>query len=81
MGTSGSYDTFITVSKQVAIYILELTNVGRTVCFLDMWPRTKCKVTSVTSVSDTVVHALSCGSLSFAVHGSFFNHYFIGLNS
>ena len=35
----------------------------------------------MTSVSDTVVHALSCGSLSFAVHGSFFNHFLIGQNS
>ena len=32
------------------------------------------------SVSDTVFHSLSQGSLGFAVHGSFFNHFLIGPN-
>ena len=34
----------------------------------------------LTSVSDTVFYALSHGSLGFAVHGSFFNHFLIGQN-
>ena len=34
-----------------------------------------------TPVSDPVFHALSHGSLSFALHGSFFNHFLIGGNS
>ena len=34
-----------------------------------------------TPVSDPAFHALSHGSLSFALHGSFFNHFFIGQNS
>ena len=34
----------------------------------------------LTSVSDTVFYALSRGSLGFAVHGSFFNHFLIGQN-
>ena len=32
----------------------------------------------LTSVSDTVFNALSHSTLSFAVHGSFFNHFLIG---
>ena len=47
-----------------------------TVCFLDRWPQTKCKVTFTFEVS----YALSHGSLGFAVHGSFFNHFLIGPN-
>ena len=34
-----------------------------------------------TPVSDPAFHALSHGSLSFALHGSFFNHFLIGQNS
>ena len=34
----------------------------------------------LTSVSDTDSYDLSHGSLSFAVHGSFFNHFLIGQN-
>ena len=32
----------------------------------------------LTSVTDTVFNALSHGTLGFAVHGSFFNHFLIG---
>ena len=35
----------------------------------------------LTPVSDPDFHALSHGSLSFALHGSFFNHFLIGQNS
>ena len=35
----------------------------------------------LTSVSGTVVYALSHGTLSFALHGSFFNHLLIGWKS
>ena len=35
----------------------------------------------LTPVSDPAFHALSHGSLSFALHGSFFNHFLIGQNS
>ena len=35
----------------------------------------------LTAVSDTVLYALSHGTLSFALHGSFFNHFLIGGDS
>ena len=35
----------------------------------------------LTPVSDPAFHALSHSSLSFALHGSFFNHFLIGQNS
>ena len=35
----------------------------------------------LTPVSDPAFHALSHGSLSFALHGSFFNRFLIGQNS
>ena len=35
----------------------------------------------LTPVSDPPFHALSHGSLSFALHGSFFNRFLIGQNS
>ena len=35
----------------------------------------------LTPVSDTVFYALSHGTLSFALHGSSFNHFLIGANS
>ena len=31
----------------------------------------------LTAVSDTVLYALSHGTLGFALHGSFFNHFLI----
>ena len=52
-----------------------------TVCFLDSWLQTKCRVTFDIRVSDTVFHALSHGTFGFALHGSFFNHVLIGGNS
>ena len=35
----------------------------------------------LTPVSGTVFYALSHGTLGFALHGSFFNHFLIGGNS
>ena len=35
----------------------------------------------LTPVSDTVLYALSHGTLGFALHGSFFNHFLIGGDS
>ena len=35
----------------------------------------------LTAVSDTVLYALSHGTLGFALHGSFFNHFLIGGDS
>ena len=35
----------------------------------------------LTAVSDTVFYALSHGTLSFAFHGSFLNHFLIGGDS
>ena len=35
----------------------------------------------LTPVSDTIFDALSHGTLGFALHGSFFNHYLIGGDS
>ena len=51
-----------------------------TVCFLYRWPQTKCRVTFDTSFSYSF-YALSHGTLSFALHGSFFNHFLIGGDS
>ena len=34
----------------------------------------------LTSVSDAAFYVLSHGGLSFALHGSFFNHFLIGKN-
>ena len=35
----------------------------------------------LTAVSDTVLYAPLYGTLGFALHGSFFNHFLIGQNS
>ena len=50
------------------------------VCFLNGWPQTKCRVTFDTCFWH-IFYALSHGTLGFALHGSYLNHFLIGGNS
>ena len=70
------YDVDVNASQVSKQYRLPYV----TVCFLESDPKQNAG-SLLTPVSDPAFHALSYGSLSFALHGSFFNHSLIGQNS
>ena len=70
------YDVDVNASQVSKQYRLPYV----TVSFLESDPKQNAR-SLLSPVSDPAFHALSHGSLGFALHGSFFNHFLTSQNS